>query len=263
VLLVGPLHSRSARIVVVSPEGRIQGVQLPLAHMPSRRIVVRGRYFRARRWPAFTTDGRRRAFVVQADQPVLEVDLHSLAVRSHRVSLLSGRLGLPLPPANGTGSAGPEFTLGRSVSWLGNGFIGIGGVTSYPVGLQGGEIGVRFVPQALQIVDTNTWRAVRMLPLTWCRWSFRIRLCSASVGGFPPDGKGSRGSSLIAYDRDWKLLYRKRSTHLWWEPLAGRLLAGPADGTSISQLDPQTGVVKPRFSQLRIWPPTILDWRSR
>lgn len=247
------------RIVAVSPHGRIRSIQLPAAvRLPGQHVG--SRFFAARAWPAVTTDGKGHAFIVQEGSPLLEVNVAKRRVREHAVELTRSSLGLPQPPAWPSGSSGPELVYGRSVRWLGRGLLGIGGGVSRPVRI-GEQIGERYGPYGYEVVDTRTWRVVRKMALTGCDAAFGLYLCSEAVGGFPPDSKGSRGSTLVVFDRRWRPLYRKRSTTLWRDEVAGRLLAGEADGSRMSVLDPRTGRVLRRLGAMRVWPPDLLDWR--
>ena len=248
------------RVVAVSPGGHIRSFPLPAAvGLPGQHVG--SRFFAARAWPAVATDGEGHAFVVREGSPLLEVDVASGRVRAHAVALTRSSLGLPQPPPWPAGSRGPELVYGRSVRWLGRGLIGIGGGVNRPVRI-GGQIGQRYRPYGYEVVDTRTWRIVRKMGLTGCDAAFGVYLCSESVGGFPPDSKGSRGSSLVTFDRSWKLLYRKRSRSLWRDVIAGRFLAGEADGSRMSVLDPRTGGVVRRLGSMRVWPPELLDWRA-
>lgn len=259
VLLVGRRGS-GFRIVSVAPTGQLHSYALP-RFAPLRGVRVGTRYFSGRRWPVVTTDHRGRAFVVAERAPIVEVDLRTGITRTHALPLQRRSLGLPQPPGWVPGTRAPQLDYGRSATWLGHGLLGIGGGVSRPVRI-GDQLGERYRPYAYQIVDTRTWRTVRTLRLTRCEARFGLYLCSENVGGFPPDGKGSRGSTLLAYDRHWRLLYRKPSTTLWHDEVAGRLLAGAADGSSMSVLDPRTGRVVRRLGAMRVWPPDILDWRA-
>ena len=263
VLAVGPLRSRAGlRVVVVSASGAIRSVALP-QEAPARGIRVGGRYFPALRPPALTTDGAGRIFVVADGEPLREIDARTLRIREHRVELTTRSLGLPRPPAHLPGSAEPQLLRSRSPVWLGHGLLGVAGAVERPALLGGGMIGARYQPYGFQVIDTRTWRSVRTLPLTSCSASFGLFLCSQSVGGFAPDGKGSRGSTLLAYDRRWKLLYRNPSPTLWRQEIAGRLLAGRPDGSSIWELDGRTGAVMRRLGRIPVWPPDLLDWKAR
>lgn len=259
VLLVGGRGS-GLRVVSVAPTGQLRSYALP-RFAPLRGVHVGARYFSGRRWPTMTTDRHGRAFVVAERAAIVELDLRTGSTRAHALPLTRRSLGLPHPPGWVPGTRAPELTYGRSAAWLGHGLLGIGGGVSRPVRV-GDQIGERYRPYAYQIVDTRTWRPVRTMRLTGCEAQFGLYLCSESVGGFRPDSKGSLGSTLLAYDRHWRLLYRKPSTTLWRDEVAGRLLAGAADGSNMSVLDPRTGRVVRRLGAMRVWPPDLLDWRA-
>lgn len=262
-LLVSPLTSQMprTRLLIVSPDGRLHWVQLPEHPFRARGIKLDGQYFPPGRGWTMTTDGHRRAFLAEAGEPVLEIDLHTLAVRRHEMGLRPSGKALPTPPARETGNADPSFSFSRSLSWLGGDRLAISGATGWPTPLGAARIGVRFTQSSLAIVNTRTWRVVKRLPLTSCRSAFSLYLCSEAVGGFPPDGKGSRGSTLIAYDHRWKRLYRNPSASLWWDDVNGRLIAGRSDGSVLWQLNPRTGTrIRRVAGDLRIWPLELVDW---
>jgi hypothetical protein len=244
ILAVGPLRSSSAAsLVLVSPEGKIR--TRPLGGS----------------LPSLVTDGVRRAFVVEDGQPLREIDLRTLRAREHRVKLTTSSSGLAQPPPFIPGSTDPRATRYRTGVWLGHGLLGISGGRDRVVRV-GTLPGQQYTPYRYQVVDTRTWRTLRTFALTSCESKFGLFVCSSAVGGFEPDGKRSRGSTLVVYDRSWKLLYRKRSSSLWRDDVAGRFLAGSADGSRLAQLDPRTGAVLRRLGTMRVWPPDLLDWHA-
>lgn len=243
-LTVGPLRAgRPTRLVIVSPAGSLRALGLGTGA------------------PWVATDGVGRAFVVEDGRPIDEIDVRSLRVRRHRLRLTTSSRGLPQPPPFVPGSTEPRAARHRTAVWLGHGLLGIAGGRDRVV-RAGAQPAQQFTPYRYQVVDTRTWRTVRTLALTSCEPKFGLYLCSSSVGGFEPDGKGSRGSSLVVYDRSWHLLYRKRSSYLWRDEVAGRFLVGSADGSRMSQLDPRTGAVVRKLGAMRVWPPDVLDWRA-
>jgi hypothetical protein len=113
-------------------------------------------------------------------------------------------------------------------------------------------------------VNTRSWQRVRTVPATSCETTHRVTLCHAVTSGFAPDGKGARGASLVAYDTHWHRLYEKQSSQLWWDVTAGRLLAGAADGSRMTELDPVTGhllrKIKPAPLARDMWPFDLIRW---
>jgi hypothetical protein len=244
VLTVDPVRAgRPARLMIVSVTGGLRSVRLD-ADAP---------------WVA--TDLVGRAFAVADGWPIEEVDLRTLHIRRHRVALTTSSRGLPQPPPFVPGSTEPRATRQRTVDWLGHGLLGISGGLDRVV-RTGARLAEQHTPYRYQVVDTRTWRTVRTFALTSCEGRFGLYLCSSAVGGFAPDGKGSRGSSLVVYDRSWKQLYRKPSPYLWRDEVAGRFLAGSLDGSRMSVLDPRSGRVLRRLGAMRVWPPDLLDWSA-
>lgn len=260
-LLVIPYRKGTPTLAVVRPDGRLHAVRLERLDLGGRDGVrVGGLYFAPSRLPALASDGRRHAFVVAADRPIAEVDLRTLTVRYHRVRLPD--VHLSRPPAWEAGSSGPQLFLPRGAQWFGRDLLAVGGYDEYPARLSSGRIGIRMLERPLQLVDTRRWRLVRTLPVSTCRRGPALFLCSATVGGFAPDGKGQRGPSLVAYTPDWKIRYRKRSSTLWWDLVAGRLFAGSADGSSVSELDPRTGRLVRRLGRAPLWPLEVVRARG-
>jgi hypothetical protein len=93
-----------------------------------------------------------------------------------------------------------------------------------------------------------------------------LLLCSARNDGYPPEGKGSRGTSLLVYDDHWRRLYAKGPPELWWELTAGRLFGGSPEGTATSELDPKTGRTIRKISTSPLanqtWPLDLVAWPS-
>ncbi len=98
-----------------------------------------------------------RAFIVQAGEPVAEVDLHSLQVRYHHLSQpisLLGRLRDWLEPkAKAKADEGPS----RQALWLGNGLLAVTGFDGYGRVGSGGREAEWQTPAGLKLIDTRTW----------------------------------------------------------------------------------------------------------
>lgn len=258
-------RARFPRIVIVEPDGSTWArtlARIGLGGLDGVRLA--GTYYPPRRAPALATDGHGTLFVAASDRPLAEIDVRARNVRYHDVELQ--RRYLSLPPAMTPGSGGVNLRFGTSATWLGRHELAIGGFDELPAPIRGYGAGQREGERVLQIVDTRNWRA-RPLRATFCRRVNEIKLCSATARGFPPDGKGARGPSLIAYGSNWRRLYDRPSPELWWDVSADRLFAGSAEGTRISELDPRTGRTIRRIvpSPLRnqMWPLDLFAWRPR
>ena len=137
VLLLGPRGRSvgSSRLVRVSPQGSVRSAALPEIRSGTE---SKGRVTRS--WdPGLTVDRwGGRAFVVQAEAPVVEVNLTTFGVQSHPL--------LP-PPRTADAVTGPS----RQALWLGRGMLAVTGSDA------GGAVRTR--PAGLTLVDTRSWRA--------------------------------------------------------------------------------------------------------
>lgn len=256
------VNARFPTVVIVRPDGSIWRKQLRRLNLGGRDGVrVRGVYFEPSRDPALATDGHARVFVAVSDRPIAEVRPHGNRVSYHTVNLSHRYLSSPPPSEPGTG--GVHLRFSASATWLDNYQLAIGGLDELPGRLSVG-IGHGDRQRALEVVDTRTWKRTKTIPAFSCRRVRKLTLCAAATGGFPPDGKGTRGPSLVAYDLHWRRVYEKRSAQLWWSVSGGRLLAGSADGRTISELDPETGRVIRRIRPGPIandmWPFDLISW---
>jgi hypothetical protein len=255
-------NARFPTVVIVRPDGSIWRKHLRRLGLGGRDGVrVRGVYYKPERDPALATDGHERIFIVVSDRPIAEVRPHSNRVTYHLVHLSHRYLSSPPPSEPGTG--GVHLRFSASATWLDNDQLAIGGLDELPGRLPVG-IGHGDRQRALEIVDTRTWKRTKTIPAFYCRRVPSVTLCAAATGGFPPDGKGTRGPSLVAYDPQWRPVYDKRSPQLWWSVTGGRLLAGSADGRTISELDPESGHVIRRIRPAPLandmWPLDLISW---
>jgi hypothetical protein len=262
-LLVERSHPR---LVVVEPDGSAWSRVLGRIGLGGRDGThVSGRYYRPRREAGLAADGQGRVFVAASDRPLAEIDLRTRRVRYHDIEL--PRRYLSYPPPFVPGSVAPSLRFGTSATWLGRNELAIGGFDNLPASVPGGQIGQREPQRMLQIVDTRRWQRVRSIRAAGCSPVAGIVLCAAATGGLPPDGKGKRGPSLVAYDAGWRRLYEKRSSQLWWGLTGGRLFAGSAEGTRIWELDPRTGVrirrIRPSPVANEMWPLELFRSRPR
>jgi hypothetical protein len=259
-------RGRLPRLVVVGADGSSWSERLDRLDLAgSDGVRLGGDVYRPTRVPALASDGRDRVFVVASERPIAEVRLRSRELRYHRVPL--ARVYLSNPPATTPGSAGPELRLATGATWLGRGQLAVGGFDELPSWVHGFGAGIRERQRALEIVDTGSWRRRRPIRASGCERLGEVILCSAVVRGLPPDGKGVRGPSLVAYDARWRRLYEKRSSQLWWGVTAGRLFAGAADGSRLFELDPRTGRVlrkiRPAPLADQMWPLDLIRWTPR
>jgi hypothetical protein len=234
----GSIPSGIPVLETVNPKGRIRTVRLTGLNLNGRRRVrIAGSVFRAELMPGLATDGARRAFVVAADRPIAEVDLPSLSVRYHHVRLRGGYFATTRPTAPGSG--GVHLRFSRSAAWLGAGILGISGYDELPATLGAGSIGHREATTRTYILDTHRWRLIRSLPATDCKSVRDVILCSgdAVVRG---NGASEIETALVAYDRRWRIRFRKGPPPLSWQLAAGRLLVNRY-GRPVFELDPTTG----------------------
>ena len=255
-------NARFPTVVIVRPDGSIWRKHLRRLGLGGRDGVrLRGVYYKPERDPALATDGHERIFIVVSDRPIAEVRPHSNRVTYHLVHLSHRYLSSPPPSEPGTG--GVHLRFSASATWLDNDQLAIGGLDELPGRLPVG-IGHGDRQRALEIVDTRPWKRTKTIPAFYCRRVPSVTLCAAATGGFPPDGKGTRGPSLVAYDPQWRPVYDKRSPQLWWSVTGGRLLAGSADGRTISELDPESGHVIRRIRPAPLandmWPLDLISW---
>jgi hypothetical protein len=260
-LVVG---ARFPTLMVVRPSGSTWSK--PLSRLDLRGgdgVRLAGTFYKPTRDPALASDGRDRVFVVVSDRPIAEIRPHTHELEYHAVPLPHRYLSHP--PANRPGSGGVNLRFSLSAVWLGDEQLAIGGFDELPGWIRGYGAGHRFSERALQIVNTHSWRHSKTIHATACYRVSGLRLCRATTDGWPPDGKGSRGASLLAYDSNWRGLYEKRSPYLWWGIAGGRLLAGSADGSRMSLLDPATGrlirELRPSPLANDMWPFRLLIWK--
>jgi hypothetical protein len=217
-LVLGP-RGRSvgaSRLAQVSRKGRIRSAPLPEIRSGTAQSgpVTQS-------WdPGLAVDrSGGRAFVVQAEAPVAEVDLRTFAVRSH-----------PLEPAVQAADAvaGPT----RRAVWLGRGRLAITGSDNH--GSEGET------PAGLTLVDTRRWQTLTIDPRTTDA-SLVAGTLLASSFLFDSRTQTMSGSGLTGYSRNGR-----RKFHLFGrnpitgvQPLGRRALVGSDRG--IVLIDARTG----------------------
>lgn len=250
VLLLAPAgRIGAARIVVASPGGDIRAVTLTriLAGFRPRA----DRPYGIVRSPALVAAGGR-AIVVDAFQRAASVDLRTLAVSYHAIPRLM-RQHLPLAPASETGSAGPMLAFSRQASRIGRGRLIVTGRDEYPA--RGGK--ARRVTRAASIVDARQWRVTHVF-----RGVARLQPAHGLLFG-SGESRAARtiGPPLAVFRPDGALVYRKDHPNLWWEIVAGRLIAGRPDGSALTELDPHTGeTIRPLHDRATVWCCDVFAW---
>jgi hypothetical protein len=219
VLVLGP-RGRSvgpSRLVWVGPRGGIRS-----AALPETRSGTAPQGSVTQSWnPGLAVDrSAARAFVVQAQAPVAEVDLSTFQARSH-----------PLEPVARAADAvvGPT----RDALWLGRGLLAVTGSDSRFSSGGGQE-----TPAGLTLVDTRRWRA-RTIDRRTTDVALVAGTLLASTLTFD-SGKAS-GSGLTGYSVDGRrrfhILGREPVTGV--QPLGSRALVGA--GSGIALIDARTG----------------------
>jgi hypothetical protein len=218
---VGP-----SRIVRVGSRGDIRSEPLPEIRTG---IAEAGSVMQV--WdPGVAVDrSRRRAFVVQAQAPLAEVDVRTLQVRRHPLE--------PLTRAADGAVVGPT----RHALWLGRGLLAVAGFDShFSVGDDAGHVRGWQTPAGLTLVDTRRWRARTIDPRTTDAQLVSDTLLASSFL-FDPRRQATSGSGLTGYSiegrRKFHLLGKAPLTGV--EPLGSRALVGGLDASVL--IDARTG----------------------
>lgn len=227
-LVLGP-RGRSvgpSRLVRVGPRGRVRSAPLPEIRSGSEP----GGSTTTSWNPGLAVDrsGGGRAFVVQAQAPVAEVDLSTFEVRSH-----------PLQPGAraADGVAGPT----RHALWLGRRLLAVTGSDSHFSADDPEGGGHAFdTPAGLTLVDTRSWRARTIDERTTDAVLVSGTLL-ASAFLFHSRRQTTFGSGLTGYSVDGR-----RKFHLYGRnPITGAQPLGPnalVGGPSwIAFIDARTG----------------------
>jgi hypothetical protein len=220
-LVLGP-RGRSigpSRIVEVGAGGQTRSAELPEIRSGTESSAARAGGGPTRSWnPGLAVDGAgARAFVVQAQGPVAELDLATFQVRWHALQ----------PWARAADAlVGPT----RETLWLGRELLAVTGYDDRPSGQR---------PAGLTLIDTRSWRA-----RTIDRRATEAALASGTLlaSFFRTGSRGKiTGSGLTGYTLDGK-----RKFHLYAgepiigvEPLGRRALIGGQNRTAL--IDARTG----------------------
>jgi hypothetical protein len=213
--LVGP-----SRLVQVGARGRIRSAPLPQIRSGSAPGS-----FVTRKWNRGLAIDRSggRAFVVQAQAPVGEVDLSTFEVRSHPL-----RRGARAADA----VAGPE----RHAVWVGRALLAVTGSDSYDStdGQHGGVRG-RTTPAGLTLVDARRWRARTIDAHTTDAALVSGTLLASSF----LDRRGS-GSGLTGYSLNGRRKYHLfGSDPIFVQPIGRNALVGGLRGSTL--IEARTG----------------------
>lgn len=168
-LLAPPEMVGPASVATVDAAGRIDEVRLngPSAGVMTTQEADVPAIVHTRR-PGLAVDPRRRrAYVLPATSEVVEVDLATRAVRSHRLTprraLLDRLRDLFQPaaqarPVVGATETRPIVGSVRSARWLGNGRIAVAGYDADVELRASGALHAVNRPAGLRVIDTRRWR---------------------------------------------------------------------------------------------------------
>ena len=233
-LVLGP-RGRSigpSRLVEVGPEGDIRSAALP--EIPSG-METSGRVTQA--WnPGLAVDRRGgRAFVVQAQAPVAEVDLQTFQVRSHPLEL-------------GARAADAVTGPSREVLWLGRGLLA---VTGSDLRSWAGESRGREAPAGLTLIDTRRWHARKIDSRTTDAVLVSGTLLASTFLELSRSGSGVTGYSV-----DGRRKFHLFGTEQIWgaQPIGRKALVGGSRGSAL--IDGRTGR---RLRRYRIFTMSLLS----
>lgn len=214
---VGP-----SRLVHVGPDGRVRSAALPEIRSgsePSGRLT--------RVWnPGLAVDrAGGRAFVVQAQAPVAEIDLDDLRVRSHPFA----------PTARAAdGVTGPS----RDALWLGDGMLAVTGSD-------------RDTPAGLTLIDTRTWHARTVDPRATDAVLVSGTVLSSTFLELARSGSGLTGYSVHGR----RIFHRFGNDPIWGvQPLGRNAFVGGPNGSAL--IDARSGR---RLRQYRRFSMTLLN----
>jgi hypothetical protein len=225
-LVLGP-RGRSvgtSRLVQVGSEGRIRSAPLP----DIRSGTAPGGSATQSWKPGLAVDrSGARAFVVQAEAPVAEIDLRTFKARSH-----------PLEPVARAADAvaGPT----RHAIWLGGGLLALTGSDSHSSTGDPSEAVVGETPAGLTLVDTRRWRARTIDARTTDAVLVSGTLLASSYL-FDSRTQGTSGNGLTGYSRKGRRRFHVygREAITGVQPLGRKALVGAH--SAIELIDARTG----------------------
>jgi hypothetical protein len=190
-----------ARVGVVDADGDLRTIVVD--NIPIGTVVDQtGQDFRARTVsPGFAVDPEgRRAFLVPANGPVVQIDLGTLALSYHPLahpSLLQRFLEWLTPAAEAKAIEGPV----RQARWLGDGVLAVSGF-DYSIADEGGQTEhVLAKPAGVELVDTASWRA-RMLSSDSSEVAVAAGLVIAEGGEWDEANQVTKSPGLLAFAPD-------------------------------------------------------------
>jgi hypothetical protein len=245
VLSPRPRSIGASRLVVVGPDNHVRTALLPEIRSgsevaggndPARSLVREAN-------PGLAVDpSGARAFVVQADAPVAEVDLRTLRVRPHAFSKPVSLLGRLEPQVQAKATEGSS----REALWLGHGLLAVTGTDTHAAVDGRGRQAQWDTPAGLKLIDTRGWR-VRTLDARATSAVVVSGTLLASSLLWDSRTQKLSGSGLTGYALDGR-----RRFHLYGDdpisgvqPLGATVLVGGAAGSRTFRLgallDARTG----------------------
>jgi len=177
-----------AWLVVVDERGRVRTVELPNVRAGTE-VVSTDPYVGRHERPAVAVDSRgERAVVLTARGTAVEVDLASLATRSHTLALSRAD----------KGGAGSD----RSALWISPNTIA---VTGSDVSEDGGE--TRWTPAGLKLVNVSDW-SIRILETATVQMTYAWGTLLAHGGVWDAQTRRSVYPGVAGYGTDGALRFR-------------------------------------------------------
>jgi hypothetical protein len=206
VLLTGPTNAIGAASLVVVDARGVRSVGLPsirAGEVPGAAGVSDWRL------PGLTVDwAGSKAYVVDPDGSVAEIDLATLAVSDHRLlksrSLLAHLDGWLEPTAAAKGDSGPI----RQAQWLGNGFVLVSGSDHHD-----SVDGLASDPAGVELIDTRTWTAYVLAPQAD---SFTVTNGLLLVTGARWRNRTPTGMGIAAYGPEGRRRFARFAGHDVW-----------------------------------------------
>jgi hypothetical protein len=240
------------RIVIVGSNGSIRTVTLKRI-TEGYKPPAGKRFYTVTREPAFAVSSTD-IFVVGVDRTVATIDLRTLHVSYHYVPRLWDAHLRPDPPYE-TGTSGSFRSATRIAEWLGHGQLLAYGENDAPVPPRSWQ---QRVGLAASIIDTHRWRISHVFDGFGSLRPLGTLLLGADTSATP---RRSSGSWLTAFSRSGKRVYQVRKL-LWWDVIAGRLVAGDPYGNHLFELDPHTGQRIRTIGPAPFWPLAAIAWRQ-
>jgi hypothetical protein len=201
VLLLGSSDSFvPARVATIDPDGALHSVVVD-GVLIGTTVDQSGQDYHVRTVsPGFAVDpSGRRAFLVPASGPVVQIDLPTLALSSHALdhpSLLERFFRWLTPAAEAKALEGPV----RQARWLGNGVLAVSGSNYSTVG-EGQSEHVLAKPAGVELVDTGSWHT-RMLSSAASDVAVGPGVVIVEGGAWDEENQVTSGPGLLAFALD-------------------------------------------------------------